>query len=108
VSAFHKTTVTVLNHVLDEQRHDLKVLQHRLERGDVTTLKTAAERERFPETQASLQRQIAELTAVAADLVELLRLIEQANTDTAEQDRQIADDDRPIPFVLANLAEVSL
>jgi hypothetical protein len=82
VSAFHATTVTILRHVLAEQEHDLKLFQGRLERATAGASESAL---------ASFRRQITELTAVAADFTELLRLIEQHDADVAEEDRQIAE-----------------
>lgn len=93
MTAFHEATVAILEYVLDEQRRDLKLHQDRLEQADETSLKTRAERERFPKTVATFHSQITMLTAVVADFEELLRLIEQGNADEAEQDRQIAEDD---------------
>lgn len=90
---FHPTTVTILKYVLDEQRRDLALYQRCLEQADETSLKTDAERERFPRVVATFRQQIEELTAVVADLEELLRLIAQADAE-AEQERQIAEDER--------------
>ena len=84
MTAFHRTTATILEYVLDEQRRDLKLFQHRLERADAGASASAIE---------AFRRQIAELTAVVADLTELLRLIAQANADSAEQDRQEREHD---------------
>jgi hypothetical protein len=84
-TTFHDTTLTILRYVLDEQQRDLTLFQHRLKRANVGA---------SPSAVASFLNRIDELTAVVADFEELLRLIEQANAEAAEEDRlaEAADD----------------
>lgn len=82
MSAFHKDTVTILQHVLSEQRRDLALYRHRLKQADAGASAGALD---------SFRRQISMLTAIIADLVELLRLIAQANAEAAFEEALAAE-----------------
>lgn len=93
MTAFHETTTTILKYILDEQRRDLSLAQRRLDKADETTLKTDAERERFPRTVETFRNQIAELTDVVADFERLIQHVADANTtdSTVEAFVDVAD-----------------
>lgn len=84
MSGFHRTTTTILEYVLAEQRADLASYQRRIEQADESTLRTAAERERFPRTMATLRGHVDELTAVVADFARLLAYVADSNVEAAE------------------------
>lgn len=84
MTAFHPTTATILEHVLDEERHNLKACQYRLDRADESTMTTDVGRERCAEAVTVLRGQIAALTAVVADFERLLGLVKTTNAAAAE------------------------
>jgi len=96
VTAFHETTTTILKYILDEQRHDLSLAQRRLDKADEATLKTDAERERFPRILETFRNQITELTDVVADFERLIQHVADANTadSTIEAYVDVADAER--------------
>lgn len=96
MTAFHETTSTILKYVLAEQQRDLALTQMRLDQADETTLKTDAERERFPRVVATFRNQIDELTAVVADVERLVQHVADANTtdDAVEAYVDVADAER--------------